>query len=223
MIRAAIGPAIFGLAGVAVLVSLGIWQVQRLHWKEDLLAAIDARIGAPPETLPESPARSIDNFRAVSVAGRTVGKPLHVLTSRQGQGPGYRVISAFETGERRVLLDRGFMTENRKGAASDVAALQVEGNLHWPNEWDSLFTPEPNADLWFARDVELMADELGAEPVLIVSRRSVGEASFLAPWPVDSLGVPNNHMQYTITWFSLAAAWLAMTAYWVRRICLKKA
>lgn len=223
MIRAAIGPAIFGLACVAILISLGIWQVQRLHWKESLLAEIDARIGAALENIPKNPDKAVDNFRAVSLAGRIVGTPLHVLASRQGRGPGFRVVSVFETEGRRVLLDRGFVDESLKGKESDAEALEVEGNLHWPDEWDRIFTPEPNGDMWFARDVELMAKTLDTEPVMVVARRSEGEASFVAPWPVDSRGIPNNHFNYAVTWFSLAAAWIAMTAYWVWRICRKSA
>ena len=218
MTRASIGPALFGFVGIAVLLTLGFWQVQRLQWKENLLADIDARISARPENLPQFPEPSIDNFRAVSLSGRIAGDPLHVLTSRQGHGPGYRVVSAFETGGRRVLLDRGFVVESRKGMASENADLVVEGNLHWPDEWDRIFTPEPDEDLWFARDVKRMAAALDTEPVMIVARNSGGDKSFVIPWPVDSHGIPNNHLQYAATWFSLAAAWLAMTAYWVWRI-----
>ncbi|MDE0532867.1 MAG: SURF1 family protein [Albidovulum sp.] len=218
MTRAAIGPAIFGIVGIAVLLSLGIWQLQRLQWKEGLLAEIDARIGADPGMLPEFPDQSTDNFRAVSLSGRIVGSPLRVLTSRRGLGPGFRVVSAFETDGRRVLLDRGFIAESRMALASDDATLDVVGNLHWPDEWDRFFTPKPEADLWFARDVEMMAAALGTEAVMVVSRDSDGDASFVVPWPVDSHGIPNNHLQYAATWFSLAAAWLAMTTYWVWRI-----
>ncbi|MCY4459762.1 MAG: SURF1 family protein [Albidovulum sp.] len=223
MIRGLIGPAAFGLAGAAVLVSLGAWQVQRLNWKQSLLSEISDRIAALPVELPESPAPSIDNFLAVSLSGRLTGRQLRVLTSRQGLGPGYRIVAAFESGERRVLLDRGFVRESRIGEISEDARLDVEGNLHWPREWDRIFTPEPDGDLWFARDVESMADALGTEPVMVVARSSEGEASAVEPWPVDSRGVPNNHLQYAATWFSLAAIWLAMTAYWVRRLHLKRA
>ncbi len=81
------------------------------------------------------------------------------------------------------------------------------------------YTPEPDreAELWFARDVPAMAAALDTEPVLIV-RRAGGELPGVTPWPVDTAGIPNDHLEYAITWFSLAAIWLAMTGFLVYRM-----
>jgi surfeit locus 1 family protein len=213
---------VVGAGGVAVLVSLGLWQVRRLHWKEAVLAAIEAQIAAPPvplDTLP-APDRTRDRYRPVTVSGRTTGQEALVLSGRSGEGAGFEVIAAFETGAgRRILLDRGFVPEAARNAPRPPAALTITGNLHWPDEADA-FTPPPDpaAQLWFARDVPALAGALGTEPVMVVAREVAGEAQGIVPVPVDASAIPNDHRQYAITWFSLAVVWAGMTVFFLWRI-----
>ncbi|MGB2894520.1 MAG: SURF1 family protein, partial [Albidovulum sp.] len=146
---------VVGAGGVAVLLSLGLWQVQRLHWKEGIIATIESRIAAEPvpfDTL-AGPDPAADLYRPVTLAGHTTGEDALVLSGRKGEGAGYEVIAAFETeGGRRILLDRGFLSEAGRGMPRPPVALAVTGNLHWPDETDA-FTPPPDAaaGLWFAR------------------------------------------------------------------------
>ena len=92
--------------------------------------------------------------------------------------------------------------------------------LLWPNEVDSSFTPEPDIEknLWFARDLASLSNHFQTEPVLIVARSVNPELDQVLPWPIDTTGIPNNHLQYAITWFSLSIIWLGMTAYWISRM-----
>ncbi len=218
MIRALLLPLIFGLGGAAILVSLCVWQVQRLAWKNDLVAEIEARASAEPAPLPASPDPERDRYLPVVASGEVQPAALHFLTSVQFEGPGFRVISPFVTeGGRRILLDRGFVPEPEKEAALFSGAAQVTGNLDWPRESD-LFTPEPNTErnIWFARDVAAMAEALQTEPVMIVANRPTGTPS---PRPIPvTVRLPNNHLQYAITWGLMAVVWLAMTALLVLRI-----
>ena len=92
---------------------------------------------------------------------------------------------------------------------------QVTGLLLWPNETDS-FTPEPDLgrNIWFARDVPAMAQALDTEPVLIVA-----QAHELDEWPCPrrrAPNLPNNHLEYAITWFSPRGVWAGMTVLWIR-------
>jgi surfeit locus 1 family protein len=215
---------IVGAGGCAVLIALGLWQVQRLAWKEALLAEIGARIAAPAEPLPPEGAAEADlralRFQPVELDGRTTGAEVLVLTGQKGVGAGYEIIAAFETAEgRRILLDRGFVPEGREGGARPPVALRVRGNLHWPEETDR-FTPPPDRgrNLWFARDVPSMAEALGTEPILVVVREAEGDAQGVEPVPVSTAGIPNDHREYAITWFSLAAVWAGMTGFFVWRI-----
>jgi surfeit locus 1 family protein len=223
MTRRMILPLLFGLAGAAVLVALGVWQVQRLAWKEAILAGIEARLDAPPAALPDRPDPTRDRFLPVAVAGRFTGEGLDVLASRKQIGAGFRVIAAFETdGGRRILIDRGFVPDDARiapgGAGSSTAApITIAGTLHWPDEVDR-FTPPPDpaTGLWFARDVPAMAAALDTEPVLVVARTPTGDG--IEPLPVDTAGIPNDHLEYAVTWFSLAVVWLGMTGLLLWRI-----
>jgi len=211
MMRRMIVPALFGLCGIAVLMALGVWQLQRMSWKEAVLAEIDARIGSAPVALPAVPDPVADRFLPVQAAGRLTGDQLDVLVSRKQIGPGFRVIAVLETDTgRRVMVDRGFVLDEARGLPRDVTALDVVGNLVWPDEVDG-FTPAPDVvrGMWFARDIPAMAEALKAEPVLIVAQSETGDG--IEPMPVDSSAIPNDHLNYAITWFSLAIAWAGMT------------
>lgn len=218
MTRRMIIPLLIGLLGGAILISLGVWQLNRLAWKEAVLADIDARIADAPVSLPATPDPQADRYLPVTATGRFTGEQLDVLVSRKQIGPGVRVVEAFKTEDgRRILVDRGFLTDDQRNAPRLSGAATVEGNLHWPDEVDG-FTPPPDATtgLWFARDVAAMAAALDTEATFIVARKPTGGE--IEPMPVDSSGIPNDHMNYAITWFSLAAVWLGMTAYLLWRI-----
>jgi surfeit locus 1 family protein len=210
---------VFGLGGAAVLVALGFWQVDRLGQKEAMLAAIKAKISAATGPLPATPDPEADRYRPVAVDGRFLEGEILVLTGQKGVGAGYSVIAPFETAEgRRILVDRGFLPEAEKGSARPGGEARIEGNLDWPREADS-FTPEPDRaqGLWFARDVDSMAEALGTEPVLLVLRTTSQTDLPMTPQPVDTSGIPNDHLEYAVTWFTLAIAWLGMTGYFLWR------
>lgn len=212
-------PLVFGLVGVAILVSLGRWQLQRLEWKTAVLAEIEARIGADPVAVPANPDREADRYLPVAATGTAGPDELHVLVSVKNVGPGFRVITPFDVDGRRLLLDLGFVREAKKAAARDPGPFRVEGNLHWPDEIDR-FTPEPDLvrNIWFAREVDAMAAALGTEPVLIVARATSEADPAVRPMPVDTSGIPNDHLEYAITWFSLAVVWAGMTGFLLWRI-----
>ena len=206
-------PLLFGLVGIAILVSLGTWQMQRLTWKQAILSDIELRIAATSVNLPDQVDQIRDKFLPVIVEGTVTADEIHVLVSQKRIGAGYRIISAFETGQgRRILLDRGFIKVDQKNAARPLGTAEISGNLHWPNETGSSI-PEPDlkAEIWFARDVPAMAAFLKTEPILIVARETNLENDPVSPLPVDTVGIPNDHLQYALTWFSLAVIWHIMT------------
>ena len=211
-------PILLGVIGTSILLALGFWQLQRLDEKLGILAEIDARLEALPTRLPETPSPDTARYQKVEAEGRLTGPEIHVLTSRKSDGPGFRVIRKLTTEDgRTVMVDLGFVREAEKDAARDESDIFIAGNLHWPDETDS-YTPAPNLDrnIWFARDVELMAEHLGSDPVLVVARSTI-PAQNVDPMPV-TVAIPNNHLEYAITWFSLAAVWIGMTVYLLWRI-----
>ncbi|MBT9382682.1 SURF1 family protein [Pseudooceanicola sp. CBS1P-1] len=203
---------VLGLGGAAILLSLGSWQLRRLAWKEDLLARIETRIAAAPVALPRAPDPERDRYLAVSAEGHFTGAPLRVQSARDGQGAGWRIVQRFDTAGRRIMVDRGFVPQGAE--IPEGGAGRVTGNLLWPDEVDAM-TPRPDLEdrLFYGRDVSGMADVLATEPVLLVRRDGAGGGGVLRAAPVGTGGIRNDHKEYAVTWFALAAVWLVMTAY----------
>ncbi len=207
---------IFSLAGLGVLLWLGTWQVQRLAWKQEILSEIDSRIAAEPVPLPQQVSEDADKYLPVTISGDMEPGEIHVLVSVKQVGAGYRIIQSFSTEDRTILVDRGFVPTTAKQTDRLTGPMEVTGNLHWPDEIDS-YTPEADIDsnIWFARDVPNLAAALGAEPILLIARSQTDPG--VTPLPVDTAGIPNDHLQYAITWFGLALVWAAMTGYFLWR------
>ncbi len=216
-------PILMGVVGVAILVALGVWQVQRLHWKETILAQIDASIAAAPIVLPADPAEDPDEYLAVTATGDLPGQEIHVLTTVDDFGAGYRNIAVFETDGRRVLADLGFVGLEAKDDARSATDVTLTGNLLWPDEVDG-WTPAPDVakNIWFARDLPAMAAALNTDPVLLVVRTATPPDPERIPLPLDTSVIPNDHLNYAITWFSLALVWAVMSGFLITRTLRRK-
>ena len=218
MLRNTIFALVLGLGGAAILIGLGVWQMQRLAWKEGIIAQATGMIAADPVALPASLDPVADRYRAVQVSGRFTGEEAHVLTSTREAGPGFLVVAAFETtAGQRILIDRGYVPETEKTTPRPGHAAEVTGNLAWPDDITPS-TPAYNADraIWYGRDLPGMSALLGTDPVLIVARNDTGDG--VTSQPITTAGFRNNHLQYAVTWFLLAAVWLGMTVYLLWRI-----
>lgn len=209
---------IFGFLGVAVLAGLGVWQIERLAWKDAVIARIETRIAAEPGPLPAAPEAGRDRYRPVRIEGRFGEGALRVLVSRKLFGAGYRLISPFDAGGRIVLVDRGFVPVADPVPPPPAGEVTISGNLHWPDDRNSA-TPENDVggNIWYARDIPDMAGALGTEPVLVIVRQMSPSEQGVTPLPVDTAAIPNDHLEYAITWFALAAVWAAMTGYFIWR------
>ena len=97
--RRLIAPLLIGILGAAVLSGLGIWQVQRLQWKEGVLAEIEARIADDPVPVPGAPDPERDRYLPVEASGTIGDEALRVLVSIKGIGPAYRIVSAVSSAE----------------------------------------------------------------------------------------------------------------------------
>ena len=205
-----------GFAGTACLLYLGKWQIDRLYWKLDVLKKIDQKIAAAPVLLPAEPSESVHKYLSVEISGQLLQESIRVLASKKRYGAGYRIIHVFRTNGRRLLVDLGFVgleTDYDIDLTSDISLV---GNLHWPDEVDN-FTPEPDLEnnIWFARDVERVASALQTEPILIILKDSTLKDKNIKPMPIDTTHIPNDHLQYAITWFSLAIIWALMSCLFI--------
>lgn len=224
-----IGIVATGIVGVVVLIALCIWQVQRLEWKEGVIATLEGRLAADPIALPRNPDPSTQEFARVRVEGAFRGEPgahgfadAPLLVSLRPYGAGYRVIQPFDlTDGRRIMVDRGFIAvaaKNESGAASiatpaPTGALELVGALRWPEEGGEGASFGPNDNVWVARDLEVMADLFGAEPILIVAETPTTVGDWPIAQPLKAVNVRNNHLEYALTWGALALVWAIMTGW----------
>lgn len=210
--------ALLLIAGFAVFVSLGLWQLHRLEWKEGILAEIEAQIGAEPVALPLAPDPQADKYLPVALSGRFEPEELYVLVSSRDYGAGFRLITPFVTEDgRRVMVDRGFVRTEMREAPRSFGPARFVGNLHWPDDRTGS-TPEDDVagNWWYARDVAKMAGVLGTEPVLVIARSQTDPG--ILPMPVTTEGIRNKHFEYAMTWFLFAATWVVMTGFALWRI-----
>ena len=211
-------PIFLGLFGVTILVILGVWQVYRLDWKNDLLYNIEQKITAEPIKLMEGLSEAKDQYRSVIVEGDIQPGEIHVLTSLKNTGPGFLIVVPFKLIDGRVVMvDRGFIPEEEKKLDRSLGRVKIVGNLLWPNETDG-FTPAPDIEknMWFARDLKKMSNHLKTDQVLVVMAHSEPEGD---PTPQRiGIHIANDHLGYAITWFSLAVVWFGMTILLVYRM-----
>ncbi len=214
-------PCLIGISGFLTLLFLGDWQLKRLEWKLNKISTIDRKISSLPVDLPESPQKDEHQYLSVKIKGEILRDELHVLTSTKQKGPGFKIISPFllDNG-KKILIDQGFILEKEKDNIRKIGFDTIEGNLLWPNEVE-YFTPNPNIEqnIWFARDLEMMSEKLGTSRILVIVS-DYGLNKNVIPTPINT-NLPNNHLQYAITWFSLSLLWFGMTLYWIFKLYKK--
>jgi surfeit locus 1 family protein len=222
--RGILEPTIFALVGIAILVGLGIWQLDRKVWKENLIATLNTRLAAAPGDLPPRDAwtglaAAKDEYRRVAFPAEFVaGEEALVYTAGSAfrpdvQGPGYWVFApARLAGGSIVLVDRGFVPLDRMQPDSRAQGLphgsvDIVGVMRWP-EQPGMFTPAADAKtgVWYARDIKAMAAAKqwsAPAPFYIEQEAPVPPGGWPKPGKLV-VQLPDNHLQYAITWFGLA-------------------
>lgn len=210
-------PTLFTILALPVLIGLSLWQVERLEWKEGLLAKIAARMDAEAVPLPASAdwadydARE-EEYTRVVVEGRFLSVEFHYFTQGERGAPGYAVISPLELADGAlVLVDRGFVPVALKEAALrggvPEGELNFTGIIRAPSErgmFDGADDPEKN--VWMVRDPAIMGAGLGEARIapFIVEAEA---GAFPGEWPKAGrtrIDIPNNHLDYALTWGGLA-------------------
>jgi surfeit locus 1 family protein len=229
-------PAVAALAALAVLVGLGVWQLQRKAWKEGLIAQLEARVTAVPVALPE-PARWLDldqdedEFRRVGFTAEFVpGQEALVYTSGSSlrpdvTGQGYWVFALARLANGMlIVVNRGFVPEGRQNPAARAAGqltgtVEMVGVLRWP-EARGLFAPDdtPDKNLWFVRDHYAIAAAKGwntIAPFFVDLESPVPPGGLPRPGKL-AIHLRNDHLQYALTWFGLALVLVVMFGLWAR-------
>lgn len=229
-----IGLTVVTAAALAILISLGFWQVARLHWKEGLLARVHALRTAPPQPLAAVLRRAragadVDYTRVVADCPDIETGPFVKLWAVPDARSGFRIITACRlegTPYGSILVDRGFIAQDDAaklvpGQGARLTGL-IAGVLRSGDKANFVTPPnQPAQNLWYSRDVRAMARALGAAapaPVFLMLESPAPKGVGPTPAPLPS-EIPNNHLQYAITWFGLAAALAGvyLASLWRRR------
>ncbi len=226
--------AVASLAALAILLALGTWQVQRLAWKEALIATIESRVHGEPVELAEIEARFAQggdvDYWPVEVTGTFRHEAeRHYFATWQGQS-GYNLMTPLELADGRlVFVNRGFVPFDRKDAASRAEG-QVEGEVRIaglartvPADKPSFIVPDNDAagNVFYWKDLPVMVESVGlaGERVLpfVVDADGAPNPGGLPVGGVTIVDLPNNHLQYAVTWYGLAAALVAVLGVWAWR------
>jgi surfeit locus 1 family protein len=224
-----IGPAIIAAGAFAVLISLGVWQLQRKAWKEALIETMSQRAAARPIDLP-APATwnaltpSADEFRRVKLRAQFIenAKPAFVYTAGSSlrddiKAPGYFIFAPARLPNGGiVVINRGYMAQQSAAPARGV--VDLVGYLRFP-ESGSLFVADHDASgaTWFVRDHRAMAKELQwgeTAPFYIDQESPVPAGGNPKPGPLK-IQLHNDHLGYALTWFGLAAGLTAVFGVWL--------
>lgn len=208
---------------MSVLVALGMWQVQRLHWKEALIASVEARLKRPPATLGEIEAAFAANgdvdYWPVVVSGRfDHAGEVYFFTTSKGD-VGWDVLTPLQLPDGRVLIvNRGFVPDALRLPASRAAG-QVEGETTVTGLARNPLAAKPNSLIpdnnigqraFYWRNIAEMGTAASVDPArLLPFYVDAGESEVPGGWPRGGTTIirfSNNHLGYAITWFGLAGA-----------------
>jgi surfeit locus 1 family protein len=222
------------LLAFTILIGLGVWQIQRKAWKEGLIATLTARVAEPPQALPApstwpSLDAARDEYRRVKFSAEFENdKAALVFAAATGfrpdvSGVGYWVFTPARLADGSTLLiNRGFVPDGRQDPKTrpdgeTAGSVEITGALRWPDDrhW---FTPadDPAHSLWFTRDPAAIAAAKGVGPVPLFY---VEQETPVPPGGLPQPGklvvsLPDNHLQYAVTWFGLAAVLAGVFVTW---------
>lgn len=220
--RALRRPLLAVVPAFLLLCGLGAWQVQRLEWKTDLLARIDAGEAGAPEPFPAhvDDVRLLE-YRKLVATGRYdhAREVFYGAIVRGTQGGSFVVTPLLRADGPPILVLRGWVREGRRDFPRPDGEVSVTG-FAFAGSTGTWLTPDPDLAKrrFFAFDIPKIAAAMGLPAVEPVGLVELGPRT-AEPMPEQALPRPANaHLGYAITWFGLAGALLAVFGVWARRL-----
>ncbi|MEQ1789379.1 MAG: SURF1 family protein [Rickettsiales bacterium] len=212
-------PLIFIIISTIVLIYLGVWQIQRLEWKNGLIKKIEQAQDSPPlHSLPED-LSNLDYHKVVLTGIFKYEKALHMIGRQHGNFPGYFIVTPFELKDdgRIIIVNRGFSPLNKE---SKPDGLQTIEGIIRPARTKRFFAPEnlPEKNVWFYENIPAMstATNLSLSP-LIVEQVGKSEKDTFPILNDGKIYMKNDHLGYAISWFSTAIIGLVMFGFYYRK------
>jgi surfeit locus 1 family protein len=233
--RSLLLPGVVAVAAFAILIALGVWQLERKVWKENLIATLAERMSAPSSRVPPraqwqslTPA---DEFRHVTLRGEfTPGREARLYSGGAGlredvKSPGYFAFAPLRLADgSTVVVNRGHVDNanpdaSLKPIALPAAAIDIVGVLRWPERPGWFVEPySERQDLWFVRDHRAMAARYGwgeVAPFYIEMESPAPPGGVPRPGKL-TVNLRNDHFGYAMTWFGLAGVFVIAFGFWVR-------
>src|SRR5437899_719866 len=223
-------PTLFTVPVALLCLGLGFWQVERLFWKRELIAERQAAVAAAPVAAPRSLEEALGmEFHHVGDEGVFLhDKEIFLGATSEAGRQGYQVLTPLlEPGGRTVFINRGFIPTEMKAPAKRATG-QIAGTVHVqgllrlpPAERPGWLLPDNRPDLnyWFWVDIPAMsaADELDRVAPFYIDADAAPNPGGWPKGGVTRLILPNDHLQYAFTWFSLAIALMVIYFLFHRR------
>jgi cytochrome oxidase assembly protein ShyY1 len=224
-------PGAFALTGLAVLLGLGTWQVERKAWKENLIVTLEHRLSELPVALPppsEWAAMTKDNSEFTRVRARVTffAMPDAMVytpnsTMRDDvKAPGYMVFAPARLADgSQIVVDRGLVPDRSYPKGEGIQ--EIVGAIRWPEPSSRWIADhdESDASIWYVKNPQMMAKvkRWGDVPPFYIEQESpVPPGGLPHPSPLTP-HLRNEHLQYAITWYGLAAVLAVMFAIWIKR------
>jgi surfeit locus 1 family protein len=203
-------------------IALGTWQLQRLHWKNTLVAQVDQRAHAAPAAAPSPAAwarlsKDADEYRHLRLSGHFLDQSSIRVQALTVLGPGFWLLTQLRTDDGAiVIVNRGFIAADATPAAAGTDRVSITGLLRMSERGGGFLRHnDPANNRWYSRDVEAIAAARGLSQVApffvdqdaSAENRGLTQTAGLTPEPVGGLTVisfHNNHLVYALTWFAMA-------------------
>jgi len=221
-------PSLITVPAIIIMLVLGTWQLERLEWKQDFIDTLNARTNVQPISLPtELLTQSGDEFTPVYLEGMFDHSREVLLQNRTYEkSAGMHVLTPFVRGDGKgvVLVNRGWVPFEKPGQEYRKDSLvegnkRIEGVIRFPIGQTS-FVPDNNAekDQWYFIDLGGMGDVMGYSlaPYYVMESKT-GSDDVLPIGGQWKLTIPNNHLEYALTWYSLALILLVIFIVYHRK------
>ena len=215
---------IYSSIAIIILVSLGTWQLERLRWKTDILTSMKTSLSLPPLEISNDIIKNINNYsyRQIQLTGSYLyTNHLTIYSKVLNKKVGKHLVIPFKTQYGTILVNRGFIPKDYKiPDSSETEIIKINGIVKFQQSIN-YFTPQNNIfkNEWYYININEVSEYISV-PLLnfyIIEKNNIEEE-----YPVGSqynINIPNDHLQYAITWFSLALALsIFMNIFWRKNV-----